>query len=150
MRSIGNGMPIRPVEQTNTWRSFHRPSLATACAIRFACWIPVDPVHALALPLLTITARVSLERTWLAETLTGAALILLVVKVAAGTAGALAATSARSGEAVLLSLMPQQVAEAVKPSGAVTPPKISEKPKDMFDRFDSFTAADVFCRENCS
>jgi hypothetical protein len=96
-----------------------------------------------------ITARVSLERTWLAETLTGAALILFVVKVAAATAGALEATSARSAEALLFSLMPQQVAEAVKPSGAVTPPKISEKPKDMFGRFDSFTAADVFCRENC-
>src|SRR6202047_4762047 len=103
MRSIGNGAPIRPVEQTSTWRSFHRPSLATTCAIRLACWIPVDPVQALALPLLMIIARVSPERTWLAETLTGAALILFVVKVAAATAGTLEDTSARSAAGVACS-----------------------------------------------
>src|ERR1700732_1751849 len=136
MRTIGNGAPIPPVAQTSTWRSFHRPSLATTCPIRLAWWIPVDPVQALALPLLMIMARVSPERTWLAETLTGAALILFVGKVAAATAGTLEATSARSGAALLCSWTPQQVAAAVNPSGAVTPPIISEKPKDMFGRFD--------------
>ena len=85
--SIGIGTPIRPVEQTSTLRSLSPSALAVSLAIRFAFWMPITPVHALALPLLAMIARISAHRICACETLTGAALTLFVVNAPAATAG---------------------------------------------------------------
>src|SRR5215472_11066463 len=75
--------------------------------------------------------RVSFDRRCAAETRTGAALILLVVKVAAATAGKSETRSARSPRSDASGLMPLQTADARKPRGAVIPPSIFENPNSM-------------------
>src|ERR1700733_15210582 len=94
--------------------------------------MPVVPVQAFALPLLTTTALISAERTWLAETRTGAALIRLVVNVAAPAAGESETIRARSGPGFVSPLIPHRTAEARNPLGAVTPPMISVKAKAIY------------------
>src|SRR3984957_3965674 len=91
--------------------------------------MPVAPVQAFAFPLFTTTARISAERRWFAETRTGAAFILLVVNVAAATAGKSETIRARSGPGFVSPLIPHRTAEARNPLGDVTPPLISVKAK---------------------
>src|SRR6266571_8497916 len=89
----------------------------------------MSPVAQLALPLLTTTACALplRKRAW--QTMTGAARVLLVVKVPAVTQGTSEAKIARSGiEAP--DLMPQAVTPARKPCGAVTQLSIS---RNIFD-----------------
>ena len=81
--------------------------------------MPVEPVQAFALPLLAMIALVSPALRCAADTRTGAALILFVVKVAAATAGKSETTSPRSFLSDSVSLIPERTAEARKPLGAV-------------------------------
>src|SRR6266480_7969230 len=81
--------------------------------------MPNSPVVQLALPLLTMTAWALplFNRSW--QTMTGAARVLLVVKVPAATQGTSDARIARS-LMVVSDLMPHAVTPARKPWGAVT------------------------------
>src|ERR1043166_1119734 len=118
---------MRPVEQTITCISFSMRADATARAIRFAFVEPRSPVQAFALPLLAMITRTSALRRRAIETHTGAALTWFVVNVAAATAGVCEQISAMSGLFLFVALIPQNALAATKPSGAVTPPRISEK-----------------------
>src|SRR5467141_1695117 len=57
MRSTGSGAMITPVENGRTWRESQPASRATASQLALAPVIPVFPVPALALPVLTSSAR---------------------------------------------------------------------------------------------
>ena len=123
-RSIGMGTPIRPVEQTRTSFGFNpRRSAVSAHMVR-ASLRPFSPVQALAFPLLRITARFAPALRCSAEMRTGAALTLLVVKVAAEVAGDSEKTTATSSRVTLPFLIPQPEAPATKPRAAQTPPFI--------------------------
>jgi hypothetical protein len=95
---IGSGWPITPVDATSTSRAVTPRAPAVDVAIARAAARPAGPVQALALPALTITARVlpRLARRCSAETKTGAALTRLPVNTAATVAGASAAISPTS------------------------------------------------------
>ena len=54
---IGNGTPIRPVEQTSTSCGLHFNPAAVSEVIFLASAMPRTPVQALAFPLFRITAR---------------------------------------------------------------------------------------------
>src|SRR5258706_9031066 len=57
MRSTGSGSMITPVEDGRTWRVSHPISRAASSQLALAPAIPVFPVPALALPVLTSSAR---------------------------------------------------------------------------------------------
>ena len=85
MRSVRNGMPITPVEQTNTCSASQPISRATACAVASAAATPASPVAQFALRELTITARMrdaALWR-WRRQRTTGAACTRFCVKTPA-------------------------------------------------------------------
>ena len=124
MRSIGMGTPIRPVEQTRTSFCLSLKSSAAAAHMALASLSPPSPVQAFALPLLRITARLPPALRCSAETRTGAALTLLVVKVAAEAAGDSEKTTATSSRVTLPFLIPHPAAPATKPRAAQTPPLI--------------------------
>ncbi len=120
--SMGNGMPIRPVEHTSTCSGGQPRARPAAPAIRSAWTRPVEPLAALALPLLRITAlaRPPVAARWARLTTTGAAASLFGVKTAAAGTGApsVVATSARSGSPEALT--PAATPAATNPVGAVT------------------------------
>ncbi len=62
--TLGRRTPMRPVEQTNTSSSSQPIRRATPAAIARAWIIPIGPVQALALPLLTMMARARSWFTW--------------------------------------------------------------------------------------
>ncbi len=116
--------PMTPVDATSTCSGAHPTMDATKSAELRATARPSGPVHALAQPLLTTTARARppLRARCSRDTSTGAASALLVVNTPAAAAGASATTSARSRAPVFL--MPHATPAARKPAGAVTPPSI--------------------------
>ena len=118
--STGNGTPITPVDATITSSGAHPRAFASASAVATASRSPCAPVHALAFPALMMTARAMPPAIWRRETVTGAAATWLVVKTPAAGTGFSATTSARSRFPSALS--PAATPEAVKPSGAATPP----------------------------
>ncbi len=79
-------------------------------------------MQAFALPLLAMIARAPAVRRCAAETSTGAAFTLLVVKVPAATAGPSEKISAISSFEAFPSFTPQKMLPARNPLGAVTPP----------------------------
>ena len=85
MRSVRNGRPITPVEQTNTCSLSQPTSRATACAVASAAAIPASPVAQFALRELTITARMrdAALRRCLRQRTTGAACTRFCVKTPA-------------------------------------------------------------------
>ena len=85
--SIGIGWPMTPVEYTSTSSGFTSRSSAVFSAIESASCMPWSPVHAFALPLFMIMARVVGFWTCFISVSTGAAFTTLVVKTAALTAG---------------------------------------------------------------
>ena len=124
MRSIGSGTPMRPVEQIRTSVGLRSRREAVAAAMAFAFLSPPSPVQAFAFPLLRMTARLRPAFKCEAETSTGAALTLFVVKVAAEWEGASEKTTAISSRVTSPVLIPHPVAPARNPSGAQTPPFI--------------------------
>src|SRR5258708_1557694 len=73
-RSTGSGSMITPVENGRTWRGSHPISVAASSQLALAPAIPVFPVPALALPVLTSRARGALpEARCSFATCTGAA-----------------------------------------------------------------------------
>jgi hypothetical protein len=108
-----------PVEEHSTNSSSRLKRFATNSVIRWALSKPRSPVAQFALPLLTITACAFpfFKRSW--QTMTGAARVLLVVKVPAATQGTSEIKIARSLIATS-DLMPHAVTPARKPLGAVT------------------------------
>src|SRR5450755_818741 len=117
--SIGSCRPMMPVDEQST-SSFSRSRCAAASSVmRYAFSRPTSPVAQFALPLLTISACAvpPFSRSW--QTSTGAAAVLLVVKVAAALHGTSAARIARS----LIDasdLIPLATVPARKPRAAVT------------------------------
>ena len=123
-RSIGSGTPMRPVEQTSTSVVLRSRSEAVDAAIPSAFLSPSFPVQAFALPLFRMTARLRPAFKCEAETSTGAAFTLFVVKVAAEWDGASEKTTAISSRVISPFLIPHPVAPARNPAGAQTPPFI--------------------------
>src|SRR5438874_2595857 len=119
---IGNGMPMSPVEQTNTSSTAQPSSPATSAHMRSASSWPGLPVAALALPLLSTTAaaRPHVAPRWARLTNTGAAVARFEVNTAAALTGdaSSVATSARSGTPP--ALIPQCTPAATNPAAAVT------------------------------
>ena len=105
--SIGSGTPMRPVEQTMTWRDRNPRALAVASAMRLAFSMPATPVQALAFPAFAMMARASPDRRCIIDTRTGAALTRFVVNVPATTVSCGEWISAMSGLLLLAALMPQ-------------------------------------------
>ena len=96
MRTIGIGKPITPVEQTATSLLSNPNSFATILHSLRATTIPSRPVQALALPLLTTTARMSPLLKCSLLTLTQAAFTRFVVNVPALVVGRVEYTSPKS------------------------------------------------------
>ena len=119
--SRGSCSPISPVEQTATSTAPQPSAAATRSAVACAVWKPSGPVHALAPPEFSTTARSRpLVRTCSVQRI-GAALTLLRVRTpAASKRGPSLTTRARS---VLpgLALIPAATPAARKPRAAVTP-----------------------------
>ena len=110
--SIGRCSPMTPVDDTRI-SSVDSPSAAAACpAIAAASSRPRCPVQALALPLLTTTARMVSHRSSSSRPCTtGAATIRLAVNAAATVAGRSLRMMATSG--LPLALMPQAMPAAL-------------------------------------
>src|ERR1700677_210609 len=120
--AIGKRLPMRPVEQTSQSRALDFVSLAVCSTIVLASAMPSTPVQALAQPELMTTPKIfPLPRCFI-ETLTGAALTRLVVKVAAASAGTSETTSAMSFSPA--GLMPQATPAARNPCADDTPPPL--------------------------
>jgi hypothetical protein len=121
---IGSRWPISPVEQTATSTAPIWRAPATRSAVAWVSWKPGGPVHALAPPELSTTAR---RRRWVSTWLvhsTGAARTLLRVNTpAAVSRGPSLTTRARSR--VPPSLMPAATPAQRNPAAAVTPACLS-------------------------
>src|SRR3989338_1319018 len=117
---IGSLFPIMPVEAIRSSflsrfsLSDKRPNISSASCIS------LFPTQQFALPLFTITARLTLFFTFFALTITDPDLILFVVKTAAHWAGLSENNKARSGRPLFL--IPQLAVLARNPLGEVTPP----------------------------
>src|SRR5579883_143918 len=127
--SIGNWRPIMPVEEQSTSSLAIWKRAATNSVIRFAFRNPCSPVAQLALPLLTMTACALPLCRCFWQTSTGAARVALVVKVPAAMQGTSDNKIARS-LIEASDLMPQAVAPARKPWGAVTQLSTSRNSSD--------------------
>src|SRR5579885_3113297 len=108
-----------PVDEQRTISFSKFSRLATYSVMRYAFSNPRSPVAQFALPLFTITdcTLPLFKRSW--QTRTGAARVLLVVKVPAAIQGTSDAKIARS-LMELSDLIPQAVVPARNPWGAVT------------------------------
>jgi hypothetical protein len=93
---MGKGVPMTPVEQMKVRRGLMPASLAAEVIIPRASFMPRLPVQALALPLLTTMACPFPDRTFCMQSLTGAALTVLVVNVPAIADSTSETMSARS------------------------------------------------------
>ncbi len=113
--AIGSRWPMTPVEATRTSVRSAPSASAVSATMRRASARPPGPVQALALPLLTTTARTRpLPRRSIArDTRTGAAATRLRVNTAAALAGCWHAIIARSGAP--LALIPARMAPLRKP-----------------------------------
>jgi hypothetical protein len=118
--AIGSRSPIRPVEHTPTSIAPMSSRLATRSAVAWVSWNPSGPVHALAPPEFSTTAR---SRRWTSACLvhsTGAALTLLRVNTPAAVSRGPSLTS-RARSFSPLALMPAATPAARNPPGAVAP-----------------------------
>ena len=121
-RSIGNGMPITPVDITRYCPALPPTAPAARRCISRALASPGSPVQALALPALMTTPRIAVELAVSVSrsTRTGAAATWLRVKMPAAEQSRSDMTITRSGLSDCL--IPAATAAAVKPWGLVTPP----------------------------
>src|SRR5271157_875380 len=115
--SSGKGTPITPVEQTRTSCGWQTRRRAVSSTVFSEAARPAGPVAQLALPALTITARMRpLDACKFSfETTTGGATTRFCVKTAAAEAGTSLESSARSSAPVFF--RPQAVAEKRNPRG---------------------------------
>jgi hypothetical protein len=95
--SIGNCLPIMPVEATRTLYGLVSMCLAISAHIFIAFLIPTWPLQQLALPELTTTAEISALFMCFLLTATAADVILFVVKAAAAFAPVGQTISPKSG-----------------------------------------------------
>src|SRR5579872_213183 len=112
--STGSGTPITPVEQTTTCFAPHPSSSATRSAVAREATMPPGPTEQLALPELTMTARIAPAeaRTCSRESTTGGACTRFCVKTAAADAGGSETISATSSAPVWPRLFSPADAEA--------------------------------------
>src|SRR5690349_1271802 len=97
MRSRGSGSMITPVEKGSTSRGWHPSSRAACAQLSRASVIPVFPVPALALPVLTTSPRVALPESRCSfATCTGAAQKRFCVNTPATRVPSASAKSSRS------------------------------------------------------
>src|SRR5271157_752338 len=116
--SSGNGTPMTPVEQTRTSWGWQTRRRAVSSTVFNEAARPAGPVAQLALPALTMTARMRPPdaRKFSFETTTGGATTRFCVKTAAAEAGTSLESSARSSAPVFF--RPQAVAEKRNPRGS--------------------------------
>ena len=120
--SIGRGVPIIPVEHTNTSRGSISRALATALALAIVSLRPFSPVQALALPEFNTTERIPVApfAKTAREYSTGAAAKRLEVNTPAATGFfPVLRTSARSLRP--LRRIPEAIPQALNPGTLVTP-----------------------------